>query len=190
MLNAINYGSGLNLHMATDIVIYHELDIELETQVIGRAQRLGRTEPLNVYYLQNDNEKVNCKNPTLNLDIFADDTTMLEKFICGDKNDKKNKIDLGKEIDSDYDSDNQIPKIEEITVVAKSKGRKTKAKTEVDTTKTDKTEVAKAKKTTKKNKTIMNIEMIPRLCRRFRLLKFFISHSILWQPLIYHLNFA
>ena len=86
MLNAINYGSGLNLQMATDIIIYHELDMELETQVIGRAQRLGRKEPLNVYYLLNEHEKVNCKSPTLNLDIFNNDVTMLEQFM-------NNKID-------------------------------------------------------------------------------------------------
>ena len=84
MLNANNYGSGLNLQMATDIIIYHELKLELETQVIGRAQRLGRNESLNVYYLFNDNEKVNCKNPTLNLDIFYEDTTMLDNFINND----------------------------------------------------------------------------------------------------------
>jgi hypothetical protein len=81
LLNASNYGSGLNLQMATDIVIYHELELELETQVIGRAQRLGRTQPLNVYYLQNDNEKINCNNTALNLDIFQDDTTMLDNFV-------------------------------------------------------------------------------------------------------------
>jgi hypothetical protein len=81
MLNVTNYGSGLNLQMATDIIIYHELDLEKETQVIGRAQRLGRKEPLNVYYLLNDCEKVNCKNPTLNLDIFANDQSMLDNYI-------------------------------------------------------------------------------------------------------------
>jgi len=59
MLNAINYGSGLNLQMATDIIIYHELKIELETQVIGRAQRLGRKEKLNVYYLLSEDEQIN-----------------------------------------------------------------------------------------------------------------------------------
>ena len=59
MLNAINYGSGLNLQMATDIIIYHELNIVLETQVIGRAQRFGRKDELNVYYLFNENEKIN-----------------------------------------------------------------------------------------------------------------------------------
>ena len=86
MLNALNYGSGINLQMATDIIIYHELDIELETQVIGRAQRLGRTTPLNVYYLLNENEKVNCVNPTLKLDIFSDNTTMLEDFLKTNSN--------------------------------------------------------------------------------------------------------
>ena len=58
MLNAVNYGSGLNLQMATDIIIYHELKIELETQVIGRGQRLGRKEELNVYYLFSENEQL------------------------------------------------------------------------------------------------------------------------------------
>jgi hypothetical protein len=59
MLNAVNYGSGLNLQMATDIIIYHELKNELETQVIGRAQRLGRKDSLNVYYLFSENEDIN-----------------------------------------------------------------------------------------------------------------------------------
>jgi len=105
MLNALNYGSGLNLQMATDIIIYHELDVELETQVIGRAQRLGRTEPLNVYYLLNENEKVNCNNPTLNLDIFADDVTMLEKFIKNNNN-----IGLNEKEDSDTEKEQIIIK--------------------------------------------------------------------------------
>ena len=30
MLNAKNYGSGINLQMATDIIVYHELDNWLE----------------------------------------------------------------------------------------------------------------------------------------------------------------
>jgi len=111
MLNAINYGSGLNLQMATDIVIYHELDVELETQVIGRAQRLGRLDPLNVYYLFHENENINCKNPTLNLDIFDDDISMLETFIKNDTKEEENNI-------------------EEIAKTAKTKS-KTKAKPKV-----------------------------------------------------------
>ena len=111
MLNALNYGSGLNLQMATDIIIYHELDVELETQVIGRAQRLGRTTQLNVYYLLNDNEKINCVNPTLNLNIFTDNTSMLDEFI---KNNNSSNIDIGN------DSESIIPLLRKV--------KKTKAK--------------------------------------------------------------
>jgi SNF2 family DNA or RNA helicase len=50
------YGSGLNLEMATDIVFAHKPDPEMEKQVIGRAQRFGRTCPLNVWYTLNNDE--------------------------------------------------------------------------------------------------------------------------------------
>jgi SNF2 family DNA or RNA helicase len=56
MLNAKFFGAGMNLQMATHIVIYHRFDSDTEEQVIGRAQRLGRTESLNVFYLIHDNE--------------------------------------------------------------------------------------------------------------------------------------
>jgi SNF2 family DNA or RNA helicase len=47
---------GLNLECATDILIYHTLNQELERQVIGRAQRPGRSSPLNIHLLCHDNE--------------------------------------------------------------------------------------------------------------------------------------
>ncbi len=56
LLNASNYGSGLNIPETTDIIIYHKLTKELETQVIGRAQRYGRIGPLRVHYLTHDGE--------------------------------------------------------------------------------------------------------------------------------------
>jgi ERCC4-related helicase len=59
MMNAKHYGSGLNLQMATDVIIYHEMAKELEIQVIGRAQRLGRSSSLNVHYLLHENERCN-----------------------------------------------------------------------------------------------------------------------------------
>jgi hypothetical protein len=62
MMNAKHYGSGLNLQMATDVVLYHEMPKELETQVIGRAQRLGRISSLNVHYLLHENEKCNSES--------------------------------------------------------------------------------------------------------------------------------
>lgn len=55
MLNAHNFGAGLNLQMTTDIIIYHQFRTEdLKTQVIGRAQRIGRQTALNVHYLEYD----------------------------------------------------------------------------------------------------------------------------------------
>jgi hypothetical protein len=78
MLNASNYGSGLNLQMATDIIIYHQLSMELETQVIGRAQRIGRKEPLNVYYLLHEHEQNNVTNPILSLDLTSEND--IDKF--------------------------------------------------------------------------------------------------------------
>lgn len=56
MLNAQYFGAGMNLQMTTDLIMYHRFNTELEEQIIGRAQRLGRTTPLNVYYLLHDNE--------------------------------------------------------------------------------------------------------------------------------------
>jgi len=62
LLNAQYFGAGMNLQIATDVVIYHRFTKEMEEQVIGRAQRLGRTTPLTVYYLLHDNEDNNLSN--------------------------------------------------------------------------------------------------------------------------------
>lgn len=56
LLNASNYGSGLNIPETTDIIIYHKLTKELETQVIGRAQRYGRIGQLRIHYLTHEGE--------------------------------------------------------------------------------------------------------------------------------------
>ena len=56
MLDSKHYGSGLNLQDANYLILYHRMTPELETQVIGRAQRFGRTTPLKVIYLINSSE--------------------------------------------------------------------------------------------------------------------------------------
>ena len=95
LLNASNYGSGLNLQMASDIIIYHEMTIELQTQIIGRSQRMGRSEQLNVYYLIHDNETINCTNPDLNLNIFDDyDNNDLDKILNYDNNNIEPEINI------------------------------------------------------------------------------------------------
>jgi hypothetical protein len=58
MLNSRYYGSGLNLENTTDIILFHKLDSEIEKQVIGRAQRPGRTTPLNIWYMLHKSEKL------------------------------------------------------------------------------------------------------------------------------------
>jgi hypothetical protein len=55
-INAKNFGSGLNLENTTDIILFHKMDTEIEKQVIGRAQRFGRTAPLRLWYLLHENE--------------------------------------------------------------------------------------------------------------------------------------
>lgn len=56
LINPIHYGSGLNMECTTDIIMFHKFNSEMENQVIGRAQRCGRTVPLNVWYLLHHNE--------------------------------------------------------------------------------------------------------------------------------------
>lgn len=51
LLNARHYGAGLNLEMTDHVIFLHKMTAELETQVIGRAQRIGRTNTLRVWKL-------------------------------------------------------------------------------------------------------------------------------------------
>ena len=44
--------------MTTDIIIYHKMSSELENQVIGRGQRVGRETRLNVLHLCYNNEMI------------------------------------------------------------------------------------------------------------------------------------
>ena len=56
MLNTKFNAAGLNITCATDIIIYHRLPNDIEQQVIGRGQRIGRRGSLNVHYLEYANE--------------------------------------------------------------------------------------------------------------------------------------
>lgn len=51
-LNSKYNGAGLNLQESTDIILYHEMNFDSETQIIGRANRIGRTIPLHIHHLQ------------------------------------------------------------------------------------------------------------------------------------------
>tara|TARA_B100000795_G_scaffold262800_1_gene241124 strand:- start:324 stop:2144 length:1821 start_codon:yes stop_codon:yes gene_type:complete len=56
LLNAQYFGSGLNLENTTDIFLYHNMGGPMTNQVIGRAQRPGRTCSLNVTRFCYENE--------------------------------------------------------------------------------------------------------------------------------------
>lgn len=61
LLNARHFGAGLNLENTTDLIIYHSMDKDLEYQMVGRAQRPGRTCPLNIWYLCYESEEETAK---------------------------------------------------------------------------------------------------------------------------------
>jgi SNF2 family DNA or RNA helicase len=56
LLNSRHVGSGLNIVSATDVFLFHKMNSEMEKQIVGRAYRMGRTAPLNVYHLLHNNE--------------------------------------------------------------------------------------------------------------------------------------
>lgn len=50
LLNTYHAGCGIDISYATDVVIYHSMQQE-KIQAVGRAQRVGRTEPLTIHNL-------------------------------------------------------------------------------------------------------------------------------------------
>ncbi len=50
-LNSNSNGAGINLQECTDIILYHEMDESQSTQILGRANRIGRSTSLNVHHL-------------------------------------------------------------------------------------------------------------------------------------------
>lgn len=57
VINSTKHCSGLNLQTATDLIFAHRMiDSAIESQVVGRGHRIGRKNPLNVWFLTYDNE--------------------------------------------------------------------------------------------------------------------------------------
>lgn len=56
LLNSIEAGAGLNITAASHIILLHAMNHEEEKQILGRAYRLGRTEPLEVIRLLHPDE--------------------------------------------------------------------------------------------------------------------------------------
>ena len=54
--NSTLFGCGMNFENSTDIIFVHKMNEDMEKQVIGRAQRMGRKSALNIIYLHYENE--------------------------------------------------------------------------------------------------------------------------------------
>jgi hypothetical protein len=50
-LNSKNNGAGINLQECTDIILYHNMTNSITTQILGRANRIGRKDKLTVHHL-------------------------------------------------------------------------------------------------------------------------------------------
>ena len=50
-LNSKTSSTGLDLHEATDIILFHQMDTDMEYQIVSRANRIGRKNSLNVHRL-------------------------------------------------------------------------------------------------------------------------------------------
>jgi hypothetical protein len=59
LVNSQHCGSGSNFENTTDLVVWHKSDKNIEHQIIGRAQRSGRTCPLKLWYMVYDTERNN-----------------------------------------------------------------------------------------------------------------------------------
>ena len=57
LLNATHAGAGLNITAATHVILLHAMNIEEEKQILGRAYRLGRKEPLTLFRLLHPEEQ-------------------------------------------------------------------------------------------------------------------------------------
>lgn len=56
--NSSLFSCGMNLENSTHIIFIHKMDIKIIDQTIGRAQRLGRQNRLNIIYLEYQNEVI------------------------------------------------------------------------------------------------------------------------------------
>jgi len=50
-LNPKNNGAGIDLQECTDIILYHKMYPDVQTQILGRANRIGRVQELHVHHL-------------------------------------------------------------------------------------------------------------------------------------------
>jgi SNF2 family DNA or RNA helicase len=56
LIDNASFGVGINIEYATDIIFFNKTEHAMKEQIIGRAQRFGRTNKLQVWELGYKNE--------------------------------------------------------------------------------------------------------------------------------------
>lgn len=94
------FGVGLNIEYTTDMIFFHNIEISLKTQLIGRAQRFGRKSKLNIWEIKHWNEEPELQqmksNKKYEKKINSDNSS--------DSNDSDNLSDSDNSSDSSSDS--------------------------------------------------------------------------------------
>ena len=91
LLNSNLFGCGLNLEITTDILFLHKTPHDLQTQIIGRAQRPGRKNKLSVWFLMHENEHY-YKEKTIQIQNFNQNTSFENIQVFQNINDNKSTI--------------------------------------------------------------------------------------------------
>lgn len=137
MLDSQHYGSGLNLQDANYLILYHRMTPELETQVIGRAQRFGRKTPLKVIYLVNESENTLSNLSTDPYHLCSEDDLQMIINPLEEKPDnqpEKDKPNKKKKLQQEESENDDIPEDElddllKKTIKTSKKSKKSKKKT-------------------------------------------------------------
>lgn len=64
LLNSLEAGAGMNITAASDVILLHAMNHEEEKQILGRAYRMGRKDPLSVVRLLHPDELQHAHSTT------------------------------------------------------------------------------------------------------------------------------
>jgi hypothetical protein len=104
LLNSNLFGCGLNLQCTTDIIFLHKTEETLEKQIIGRSQRFGRNNKLNIWYLMHENEKIIKTNKNKENIFYNENENEINNNLFN--NDFINSIEIND--DEDYEKSTKI----------------------------------------------------------------------------------
>ena len=88
--NSTLFGCGMNFENADTILFVHKMNQDLERQVIGRAQRMGRKTTLEIIYLEYENESEFVLKRTYPLEtLYNNDSIFNDDELAGYYTDKQ-----------------------------------------------------------------------------------------------------